>query len=119
MHIFRFFIGLLLITISLLACSEKAPFSDDKMAAVIADMRIAKSASDMFPTLKRDSIGQMLVKKVYEIHQIDKSDYDKMILYLSEEPELYTEIEKKVMDIIIAKQGEVSDPKSIDGNEYD
>ena len=69
---------------------------EEKVIALMGDMHFASSGALIHRLEERDSMKHVYETQVFEIHNITKLEYDKLIEVLESDLNLYFEIEKKV-----------------------
>lgn len=82
-----------------LSCNDQTPLllEEEKMVDVIKDIHIAEAAMQNLVDLTKDSIGEIYYQQVFEIHQVDKADFDSSMSILRKDPERLGFIYDKVL----------------------
>jgi len=76
------------------------PMEEEKIIDILTDLHFAKVASDMYDLEIRDSMYHAYRSQVFEIHNIDSSEYDKIEAYLDSDLINQLKIEEKVYEFI-------------------
>ncbi|GAB3008893.1 hypothetical protein GCM10027051_06880 [Niabella terrae] len=105
----------ILISSLLLACSTKkgTVLPKEKMQAVLWDLAQAGEFLNSYvyfknPTQNRAAINNTLLHKIFEIHKINKDDFDKSLQYYKAHPKDFAAI----LDTITTRQNRIDHPEA-------
>lgn len=86
--------------IALVSCGQQKPtvlpIDEDRLVALMADVRIAEEMQKPFITADRDSAMAVYMDSIYQIHKIDSSQFSQVISILEADTKLLESIEVKV-----------------------
>lgn len=71
---------------------------DDKLLNVLVDLHIAEGATQRFSTQEQDSVKNMFLTQILEIHHIRKGQIDSTLEKLYQQPERYQAMQSSVLD---------------------
>ncbi len=71
------------------SCTNQTPLlvEEEKMVDVIRDIHIAEAAMQNLIDITKDSMGEIYYQQVFEIHQVNKADFDSSMIILRRNPE--------------------------------
>lgn len=93
-------IFLLIGILGFISCSDQTPLllEEDKMINVIRDIHIAEAAMQNLIDITKDSVGEIYYQQVFEIHQVNKADFDSSMIILRKDPERLGLIYDRVLE---------------------
>ena len=73
---------------SFIACSERTPLlvEEDIMIDVLRDIHIAEAAMQNLVDLTKDSLGAIYYDQIFQMHQVNKEDFDSTMSILRKDP---------------------------------
>lgn len=98
---------LFILLIVLNACNnrtEKPPIREEKMAKILVDVHVAESVmQELQNEGKKDSIGKVYYSRIFKIHKVTASEFDRSLKLYQKDPskmeslykEVLTELEKQ------------------------
>lgn len=95
--------------ITLTACNkfkEDLPIDREKLINVLIDAHVAEAAMQELPAEKRDSIGKIYYKKIFESHKVTEADFNKSIFIIRRDPEALEILYKEVIAALEKKEEE-------------
>lgn len=90
-----------LVFLFLMACKEDSPkllIPEEKLVEILADAHLAEAAIQNLVKEVKDSLGEVYYQQIYEIHQINKEDFEQTMAMLREDPIRMEKIYRMVMD---------------------
>ena len=85
------------------ACADRYPdlkADKSKMIEILADMHVAEEMKSKFREQDKDSVSQLYLMEIAEIHSMDTSEIKENIIIIQSNPELsmeiYTEVYSKL-----------------------
>ncbi len=93
---------IIVLLIGLFSCEEELelPIEEDKLIPMMVDIHIAEVALQQMGQGVRDSMTNMYLGQIFEMHGSNKEDYRKTIDLVRREPELLQRIYAEVYRII-------------------
>ena len=85
------------------ACSEEAPvlpLGEEKMAHILADVHLAEAAIRNATGADKDSLEQLYYKRIMEIHQISRQDYDSTLYLIQMNPDRIVRVYNRASTIL-------------------
>ena len=80
--------------------AEELPLPPETLVDVIADIHLSESAMYLFNDDIKDSIGRVYYQQVFDIHQIDSTDFNRAIEMIRKDPKLMMQVYRKVFEKI-------------------
>lgn len=82
------------------SCNDRSSLliQEDIMVDVIRDIHIAEAAMQNLIDITKDSIGEIYYDQVFEIHQVNKADFDSSMSILRKDPERLGIIYEQVLE---------------------
>ncbi len=76
------------------------PVSLEKMVNVLIDIHCAEAAVQHIPGLRKDTVIGKYYEQIYQIHGIEKTDFDSTLALITGDPIIMKEVYGQVMDSI-------------------
>jgi hypothetical protein len=85
--------------LSFFSCNNQAvlPVEEEKVIEVIRDIHIAEAAMQNLLDITKDSMGDIYYQQIFEIHGMNKADFDSSMIILRRDPERLGIIYDKVL----------------------
>ena len=97
-------IGSLLFTILLILTScekeNQSNIDENKMVNVLIDVHFAEAAVQHLTGIRKDTTLRKYYNQIYQIHEIEKADFDSSLALISKNPDLLSTIYQRVQDSI-------------------
>ncbi len=108
---------------SILSCKEEAPpplpFEEEKIISVLSDVHLAEAAIQSLGKAIKDSMSQVYYDQIYEIHGIQKQDFEQLMEMLRNRPGDLKRIYGKMMERFEIREKEVNAKKQNSTSEAD
>lgn len=79
---------------------EKPPIEKDKFIKILVDIHLAEAAMQEMASMQRDSTGKKYYSKIFELHKVPESDFNRTLVYYKKDPEkmdaLYKDVLKEI-----------------------
>lgn len=79
---------------------EQLPIEKEKMVNILIDIHFAEAAVQHIPGNKKDTVITKYYNQIYEIHGVEKVDFDSTLVLLTSDPNLLKEYYQEVLDSI-------------------
>lgn len=98
----RYLFFIIIISVSFIACRNnniKTPIEREKLIKILVEVHLAEAAMQelSLEQSKRDSIGKLYYKKVFETNKVTEADFNKTMFLLRQNPEKLETLYKKVI----------------------